>query len=210
MFARFAITIALLVAASSIFETAALAQPSLTPPGRVRRQYDRKSEDTATWLAVAGTAIPIGLFALGARGANSDENDTLMAAGVVGLWLAPSAGHLYATGNLRSPGLVIRSTGALVGLVGMGVLVTGALGCFDVAAIIGGPPRSAPCDDHEKEGNAILGVSAAILVGGAVYDIATASSTTRRANARRWALAPTLLRSNNQAPTVGLALSGAF
>jgi hypothetical protein len=196
---------AVIVATGSIVETSAFAQPSLTPPARVRRQYDRKSEDTATWLAIAGTVIPLGLFAFGARGNNDQENETLMTVGFAGFLVGPSAGHLYATGNLRAPGLLIRSTGVLVGMVGVGVLVAGGLGCIDI-----GEPPYPPCDDHASEGNAILGVSAAVIVGGAIYDIATAGRATRRANARRWALAPTLLRSNTQSPTVGLGFSGAF
>ncbi len=209
MFAKIATIIAVSVAAGSFLETSVAAQPSLTSPARERRPYARKSERTATLLSIAGTVIPIGIYELGARGANSDENDTLMAAGVVGLLFAPSAGHLYATGNLRSPGLLIRSVGMLTGMVGMSVLLFGEVSC-GVGEIVTGSPRSTPCDNNASEGNAILGVGTAVLVGGAIYDIATASSTTRRANARRWALAPTLLRSNNQAPTVGLALSGAF
>lgn len=205
MLVRIVTSIAVIVATGSLGETSAAAQPSLTPPARVHRQYDRKSENTATLLAVAGTVIPLGLFALGAGGNNDQESDTLMAAGLVGIWGGPSAGHVYATGNLKAPGLLIRSAGVLGGLVGISVLVSGALGCIDF-----GSPESAPCDDHAREGNAILGISAAVLVGGAIYDIATASTTTRRANARRFAVAPTLLRSDTQSPTVGLALSGAF
>ena len=206
MFAKIATMIAVSVAAGSILETAALAQPSLTPPARARRPHDRKSEDTATWLAVAGTAIPLGLFALGARGNAGEASEPLVTAGLIGFVIGPSAGHFYATENVGAPGMVIRASGGLVGLVGMGVLVTGALSCTD----FGPPDSAAPCDNNESEGKAILGASVAIMVGGAIYDIATASSTARRVNARRFALAPTLLRSNNQAPTVGLALSGAF
>lgn len=207
---RIATLTAVIVAAGSIFETAALAQPSLTPPARVRRQYDRKSEDAATWLAVAGTVIPLGLFALGARGRNDQENETLMTAGLVGFLVGPSTGHVYGTGTIGAPGFLIRSTGALTGMVGIAVGAAGVLGCSDLGAIFGGPPRSAPCDDHASESQTILGVGAALLVGGAIYDIATVGRATRRANARRWALAPTLLRSNNQSPTVGLGFSGAF
>ncbi len=211
MLVRIATSIALLIATGSILETAALAQPSLTaPPARARRQYDRKSEDTATWLAVAGTVIPLGLFALGARDANTDENDVLMAAGLVGFLAGPSTGHLYGTGTIGAPGFLIRSTGALTGMVGIAVGTAGVLGCVDFGPIFGGPPRSAPCDDHASESKTILGVGAALLVGGAIYDIATVGRATRRANVRRFAVAPTLLRSNNQSPTVGLGFSGAF
>ena len=110
---RIVTSIAVIVATGSIGETSAAAQLSLTPPARMHRQNDRKSEDTATLLAVAGTVIPLGLFALGARGNNGQENETPMTAGLVGFWVGPSAGHGYATGNLKAPGLIIRSAGVL-------------------------------------------------------------------------------------------------
>ncbi|MEZ4368850.1 MAG: hypothetical protein R2939_21610 [Kofleriaceae bacterium] len=188
---------ALLVASTGLASADELSSPGLTAPTRsdAVNTDDRYSEDTATALAIAGTALPLALFAGAGIVDELDASDAagpMVVAGLGALVLTPSAGHWYA-GKVVTPGLVARAAG--LGAFAYGVSQICLYDCGDRSNNAGGPM--------------LLG--AAAVLGGVIYDLATADAAARDGNARarRLQLAPTVTRSGG-ATTGGLAVSGAF
>jgi len=116
------------------------------------------------------------------------------------MWFGPTTGHWYA-GRAWTGGLTAR-------FVGVGAAVLGVImvldECFDSCDNNG--------DDSVAVGAVLLYGGSAAILGGAIYDIATAPRSVRQHNQRLrersaggWALSPTLGRGR-----VGFALGGRF
>jgi hypothetical protein len=160
---------------------AAAADPTQPP--------DDKDPAIAYVLSVGGTLAP---FAIGAIAyGNGDENapTRVLVLGGLSMMFLPSAGHWYA-GQAWTWGTTARVAGAAtVALLGLYYIA-----CED-------------CDPHT--GGTILGVTgAALVVGGVVYDIATAGTAVHRWNDQhRGALTPTVVRTGT---CWGVGIGGTF
>ena len=169
----------------SLATSIASAQPGATPSGRAApvEPYD---PTVATCLSLGGTALSlgIGIYAL------DQKSDALVATSAVGLFLAPSAGHVYAR-DYWSLGLAIR------------------LGSAAAFGAIGGAGRA--CGDADCAAGIIgvaFGVAAIGATIGAIVDLATASDAARRANRAhraRVTIAPQVAPGH-----AGLAIAGSF
>lgn len=150
-----------------------------------------KSRTTAAWLSVGSTLGGVGLVIAG--GASHDDTLAWVGGGVT--LLGPTAGHWYAD-EVATPGLLARGLGA-------GLLFAGApkLICW-----------SGNCEDQDAAwGLAIAGT--ALVLGGAAWDIATASDAAddwNRDHDLDLTIAPTAVRTPRGDTVPGLAFAGRF
>jgi hypothetical protein len=126
----------------------------------------------STVPTVIGYATAVGVLASDARGGTAQV--IFVAGGTLAI-AGPSFGNVYA-GNMSPAGMSMRGIAMGVAFVGMFVV---AAECEDLE----------PCPGYPV-GKAFLGSAAALLVGGTIYDIATAGRDARRYN-KNWRLAPT-------------------
>jgi hypothetical protein len=171
-----------------------LAALALTAGAAHAAPADDKSPATAMLLSLGSTAAGIAVTAVSA-----DENsDVGVAIGLGVTVLGPSTGHWYA-GEPATIGLAARVLGA-------GAFLYGAAN-LQLLCGLGGDRTRCTGDDSAPT---FLAVGGALVLGGAIYDVATAPGAVARANdARRVSLAPTVVRgASHLAP--GLALAGSF
>jgi len=150
-----------------------------------------RSRNTALGLAIGGSIVSIGMFAIGAVAADTNDPHSgriAMAASI----LPPSLGEWYG-GKYLTLGLGLRAAGMATMAVGIAFLT-----CVDGA-----------CNSNLPL--ALVAVGASAIVAGYVYDIATARCTVDAFNARhrRVGLAPTVI-TRPSGPVMGLGLAGAF
>lgn len=120
---------------------------------------------SATWMAVGFTVVPVAIDLL----VNSSGNGGGLA--TLGLVVGPASGFWYGgVGGKAWKGLFIRTGGLLVAVIG-------AAGCVYSAAL-----DSSGCTSGE---NAFMIAGAAIVVGSAIYDIATVGNKVREHNTQR-------------------------
>ena len=162
-----------------IHNAAAHSSPDLTVEGL-------KSGNTATWLALGGTVVPIALGAF--LGSFSDEGSEVGALFMAtGIYLGPVAGYAYA-GNA---GDGLKGTGIRVGI---GLATVGLM----YAICSGGG-----CDIFSQNDDAMAVATIAGLVGvglimySLIHDISGVDDQVRRHNAE--------LRSRQEAPRLTLA-----
>lgn len=171
-----------------------------------------RSPRMALGLSALSTLVPalVGATMLG-LGANSRRrNDALLIGGVTGLGLGlsfgPSIGYAYSGEHFRGWGM------GLLRLVGVGVGSTAIL-----AAVLAGMCENSDCSGagsgHESDWVVLAVVSFTPVLISAVYDIATAPSAARRANARHGlsnlGLVPVAIPGRASA-SPGLSLVGQF
>ena len=126
---------------------------------------------TATWMSVGFTVLPVAIDALASSSGNGSGGLTTL-----GLLVGPAAGFWYGgvSGKVW-PGLLIRTGGLLLAAVG-------AVGCelavYDHATTTG----STSCGSGA---NAFIIGGALVVVGSAIYDIATVGRKVRDHNAQR-------------------------
>lgn len=158
-----------------------LEPPSAVPPAPARSRT--LSEGTAFGLSFGGSLVSWALLYLGVM----QDSSPGVQVGLLGTFLAPSAGHWYA-GTALTRGMGIRAVGA-------------AVFTFSILTLIG-------CDGCDGEEQA-LGLYGGLLLyaGGTIDDIATAPGRARRRNQRveSLGLAPVVTRHS-----AGLALGGRF
>jgi len=178
------------------------AGPSYTPapyaPYAPHRAAPRaiKSESTATWLSIGTTALGFGAMMVAAE----ERNDALAWAGIAGVLVGPSAGHIYAGENGHA--------------VKMSLLRTGGLVVFAVGALSASSRPSCPqyCSYDDDNGEAAMWLGGALVVGATLYDFWDAGRAVRRFNDKQqhsYMVAPTMLSSPAGA-TPGVALAGQF
>lgn len=175
--------------AFSIVALSAAPRVHASPPGdhvEPPRAPRRKSPAVATALSLAGTAIPLTLVGVGFRHRSSDATE--VKAGVLSLLLTPSAGHWYA-GRVLTVGLGVRWIGGAIGVLGI------------IESL-----RDSASETPVGDGDTLLALSGLMILGGALADIATASSAAHDANASR---APTTQLVPVAGPTPGGGVVGA-
>jgi len=176
------------------------AQPALTPPQPLVFDYlkpkppEYKDPTTATALAIGGSAVGIAGVVLGAKMTDGGDTPIMMMGGLLAVF-APSAGNWWATGTARlTPGFGIRVAGAAI--AGLGFVRAIDESCSDHTCK---PPL------ENSQSNALILIGAATVVGGMVYDIATAGSAARNHN-ESLHLTPQVMSSvSGTSPGVGIA-----
>jgi hypothetical protein len=156
---------------------------------------DEKSELTATSLAVIGSLLPMATTAVGLT-LDGDLGTRVTGSGLALSLVGPSFGHWY-TGEFLTKGMVARAGGALL-------LLAGADAALSARSGIG------MFEDDGAAGAMLLG-GAALYVGGAIYDIATAGKAAHKYNVERYQVMPTRLSTTNgKSGAFGLAVGGTF
>lgn len=170
------------------------AQPGLVTPTRVGYTPKRdvpayKDPDTAMWLAIGGSAVGIGGIYLGAQ--MRDGDTPIMLVGALISLVGPSAGDWWVRGGARF------SAGFGARLAGFAVMGVGFGHALDKAC-------SADCDApiRDRQSDTLIGIGAAIVGVGMLYDIVFAGPTAERHNSRLQ-LTPTIAAN-------GVAVSGRF
>jgi hypothetical protein len=131
---------------------------------------ETRSPDVALALSAGGAATSIGVFALGWHEGHTSSFDGWLKASLIGLGttlVTPSLGEWYA-GTFMTAGLGLRLAGIGVSAVGL----ASATICFG------------DCHGENTGPIVILGLGGLVYATGIVWDIATARSTARKANAR--------------------------
>ena len=178
---RAAVIVAVLVATTSI----AAAQPSLVAPVQVgykpkRDAPEYKDPDTAMWLAIGGSVVGIGGIYLGSRMRDGDT-PIMLVGGLVSL-VGPSAGDWWVRGGARfSLGFGARLAGFAIMGVGFGHALDKACSADDEC--------DAPIRDRQSDG--LIGIGAAVVGLGMLYDVVFAGPTAERHN-ERLRLTPTI------------------
>jgi hypothetical protein len=183
----------------------AAAQPSAFPAAPASEQPpvratpgEPRSEKLALAISLGGTVASWGLV-LGAdhMTSGSQSSRIMFTFGAAGAILAPSVGHWYAGGAITR-GLGLRAGGLLVGLAGVGMVITDELHFPDESW-------------HESwmtpVGKALAVVGVVAFAAGTIDDIVTAPGRARRQNRERagFAIAPIVTQRS-----AGLALGGQF
>ncbi len=186
----------------------ASAQPSLTPsltPSAAPPAFDyRKPEvaeykdpNTAMALSLGASAVGVGGMYLGYKMHDGGDTPVMMLGALVAVF-GPSSGDWWVNGSPRfGMGFGIRLAGAAI--AGLGLARAVDQSCQDNVC-------DAPLENPQS--NALIGIGAGIVVGGMIYDIATAGRTAERHNANLH-VAPQLVNTaSGTAP--GLGISGHF
>jgi hypothetical protein len=160
------------------------AQPSTIEPTPLPTS-ETKNPVIATTLSIVGTLAPIGLMASG--------DETLIGGGVIASFFTPSLGHWYA-GKFATAGMAARG-------VGGGLMIAGVAIALDQCGFEGS------CDS--TAGTVLALTGAGLYVGGAIWDIATASRTAEDWNAANFRITPTAVPSAS-GPSPGVSITGEF
>jgi len=162
---------------------------AVLPRAEPAQPVELKSEHTALAWSLGGTAISAAMFV----GGMASNNNGLAVAGLLSSLVTPSFGELYA-GRYVTVGMGLRAAGlvALAGGLEDALLSCSESGCHG--------------------GETLMAVGAIGVVGGALYDIATAPRAARsynEAHARHLTFAPTALRSGSST-VYGVGVGGSF
>ena len=155
------------------------------------------SPTTCTLLSLGGAAVGVATIWMGSK--MHWRRHAVMELGAAFALVGPSSGQWYARGGALHAGAQHaprrrRDHGARL-----------RRGLLDRACQ--GGTCEVPIRDHNSD--ALIGLGAAVAVGGMVFDIATAGSEARKMNRRRLAFEPAVM-STSRGTTTGLGLSGAF
>ena len=151
---------------------------------------DSKNPSVALGLSITGTVIGAAMMV-----PSGDKFSASSAIGAGFLTIGPSFGQWY-SGRILTPGLGVRALGVIAAGAGF---ATDFFGCQD---------SSGSCPDHDK-GVALIAIGGALVIGGAIWDIATAPSSAREWNRDHASLTVTAISSpSGVAP--GLAVVGSF
>jgi len=188
-----------------LLSSSVAAQPALTPleatPAfdyRTPTKSDEyKDPTTATMLAIGGGAVGIGGIYLGYKMREGGDTPVMMLGGLVAV-LGPSMGDWWASSSARiTPGLGIRIAGAAI--IGLGFARSVDSACVDNVC-------EAPLQNPHSD--ALLGIGAVTVLGGMIYDIATAGRTAERHNSSL-RMSPQVVQSTSGAAP-GFGVSGRF
>jgi len=182
-------TLLVVVALGGLTLATRLASADDTTPG----PPGPKSPATAVALSAGGTALSLGLLAVGVGA----HNETLIGAGLLSSVIAPSAGQIYA-GKPVTAGMGIRAASAVVGIIG----IEEAFKCFF---------PSSSCENNSELAVTLMIAGATGYGAGVVYDLATAGTAAEEYNRKfNLRVAPTVLRTASSGSTVGLGFGGSF
>ena len=153
----------------------------------------QKSETAATALSIsAGLVLPAGLV-LAADNESGSTRTYLVEGAIAAILLGPTAGHWYA-GRGWTDATTVRIAGAAAGVAGVALLSTDCDGSCTITEV----------------GGILVAGSAIALVGGALYDAATAGRSAREYNARQLVVTPVALPAAGGGTAMGVGVGGTF
>jgi hypothetical protein len=157
-------------------------------------------------MSAIPTAVSVALVGGGIALSNEAPHAgaTMAVVGGFGLLIGPSVGHAYGENRFWTAGMTMR-VGGLVIAGGGGLLLSAA----DAEAGIGCVEADCSRNDSHTLQYAVIATGAALFVGGAIYDVATAGSATDRYNASHVTVAPTAIASAHGA-VAGVGIGGTF
>ena len=177
------------VAADPAADTSADFHFAASAPNAGTAEDGDKREATGYALSIGGSLFGSALLLAGALWTH---DGLTVATGVAASIALPSAGHWYAHQVSAGP-MLLRGAGAAIMAL----------------AFVGDPDgTNAPANGYKP---IVLG--GAVMVAGAIWDIATAGTTVRDYNHERHldvSIVPTMMRTANNSYSTGLALSGSF
>ncbi len=184
-----------LVAVCCTVSTAKAQGPSHLPPQPALSESQAEPYSPGIALATPAllTAASVGAFAVGM----SEDNGNIAFAGLVGMLVSPSLGHVY-TGDYR---------GALIGaglrVAGTGLVVVGA------ATALAGAFNA---EGQDSDGDALILGGALTIVGGTIYSIVDAPYSAKRANKKRrnLSLSPAPIQGPNRRTGWGVMMQASF
>lgn len=143
-------------------------------PAQESAPLNLKSEDTAMWLSLGSTLLPVAAGAV--MIAASDDESSLNTAGAIlassGLYIGPAVGYWYGGASGRGwKGVGIRlGTGLVAGLAITLICTSGDCGYFDN-------------DSGSTTAVSLVALAATgVILGSAIYDLAKVKSHVRKAN----------------------------
>jgi hypothetical protein len=153
---------------------------------------DAKRPEVALGLSISGAVIGTVIVA---TSRDRLSGDAWIGAGF--LTIGPSFGQWY-SGRFLTPGLGVRALGVIVAGAGA---ATDFFGCQDTSP--------SACADHAKA-NALLIAGGALVLGGTIWDIATAPSTARDWNREHGVTVTATAMPTAGGIAPGLAVVGTF
>ena len=180
------------------------AQPALTPPievtepsldFRIHRPAapEYKNPNTAMMLSIGASVVGLGGVYLGST-MHGGDTPMMMLGGLVAV-IGPSMGDWYVTGTPRlTPGFGIRIAGATI--MGLGLARAIDTACMDNVC-------EAPLENRQS--NFLIGIGAATIAAGMIYDFATVGRTAERHNASLHLSPQIVSTSHGTAPGFGVA-----
>lgn len=150
-----------------------------------------KSETTAEVLSVStGLLLPTGL-SLAAYTQDTSTGRMMLEGALAATIVGPTVGHWY-SGRYWTNATTVRIAGSVATLAGIRLLSTD---CDGSCTALGG---------------GLVGAGLIALVGGAFYDVATASRSAREYNARQFTVAPVALPAAGGGTAMGFGVAGTF
>jgi hypothetical protein len=185
--------------------TAASAQPAMTGPLEPPAPIEAKRASTATALAIGAT---LGGLALASSGAEHNDSSVVFG-GLALMMLGPSAGHFYAGETSHGVKMSLLRTGGLL-ILGVGLITSNT--AVDCAAIEGEVSNCSTRDSHAN-GEKMMWIGGATLVGATLYDLWDAHNVADRANekaVRMWTVAPSIMAGASGGTVPALTVGGSF
>jgi hypothetical protein len=171
-----------------------------------------RSPDTALTISIASTAASAALIGSSFAVDQGRRSEGLLVAGAASLIFTPGFGHGYGRGDLATVGLALRASALPVAIASYATLAVTAFDDLCLGTQCTPQPRDR--GDRVARGLAYsgLGVSAALVIAGTAYDLATVRRETREGNATRRLLrsiTPSVVQTQyGMAPA--LAVAGTF
>jgi hypothetical protein len=205
--------------AASVFVCAGIALPVAhagpphgLPEPAVEVEPDR-DPSTALTISIASTAASVALIGGSFAINRSQRSESLLLAGAATLIFTPGFGHGYGRGDLGTVGLALRASAIPIALASYTTLILTRLDNLCLGP--GCMPQPLDRGDRIARGLAYSGlaVSAALVVAGTAYDLATVRHETREARTTRRLLrsiAPSVVQTQDGGMAPALAVAGAF
>ncbi len=187
----------------------ASAQPAMTAPFEPTPTQlpEVKSESTATLLAIGAT---IGGIALTASGLDRDNGNVVLGGAALTL-IGPSVGHFYAGETAHGVKMSLLRGGAAL-VLGVGFVErTFVVDC--APSVDGSPEGGCNTGDTRRNGERMMWIGGATLIGATLYDLWDAHNAAHRANvkaARSWSIAPGIMAGASGTTVPALALAGTW
>ncbi len=201
--------IAACLALTAATAATAAAQPAMTAPMEPTRTggAEVKSESTATLLALGATIAGVALTSSGV----DHENSNVVLGGLALTLIGPSVGHFYAGETAHGVKMSLLRGGAAL-VLGVGIIEHSMMANC-ARGIDGSSEGGCGTGDSRTNGERMMWVGGATLVGATIYDLWDAHNAAHRANVkatRAWSIAPAIMAGASGSTVPALAMAGSW